>query len=300
MLGQDLEAGSWRQEAEMKTMMRQAWRLAVVVAVVGLMPGRAFAADKTHQQIMAELRMLQEQQQQLQQLLGGLGDTLRTLTTKIDEQSGATRKAFADQKLLVDNLGEGVRILREKADDTNVRLSSMTQELESLRQTIASIPAPAAVAPSVDPVTGEPLAAPPQPGTASVPNVSHKRVYDMSYSDYTAGQWDLAVKGFEEYIRSYPSSPLADDAQLNIGNAYYAAGRFKEAVSALLKVISDFPQSDSVSAAYYKLGKSYEELARVDDARKAYEAIIEKFPDSMDRSLAQQALERLKRKEDVG
>jgi tol-pal system protein YbgF len=283
-------------------MMRHAWRLAVVMAVVGMMPARALAADKTHQQIMAELRMLQEQQQQLQQLLGGLGDTLRTLTTKIDVQSGATRKAFADQKLLVDNLGEGVRILREKADDTIVRLSSMTQELESRRETIASIPAPAPVVPAVDPVTGEPLASPPQPGTASVPppNVSHKRVYDMSYSDYTAGQWDLAVKGFEEYIKSYPSSPLADDAQLNIGNAYYAAGRFKEAAGALLKVISDFPQSDSVSAAYYKLGQSYEQLARLDDARKAYEAIIEKFPDSMDRSLAQQALERLKRKEDVG
>lgn len=280
------------------TMMRQRWPIVVVAAMVALMPARALAADKTHQQIMAELRMLQEQQQQLQQLLGGLGDTLRTLTTKIDEQSGATRKAFADQKLLVDNLGEGVRILREKADDTNVRLASMTQELESLRGTIASMPAPAPIAPAIDPVTGEPVpASPPQPGSATPPpNVSHKRVYDLSYSDYTAGQWDLAVAGFEEYIRSYPTSPLADDAQLNIGNAYYAAGRFKEAADALMKVINDFPQSDSVPPAYYKLGQSYERLNRVEDARKAFEAVIEKFPNSQDRSLAQQALERMKRK----
>lgn len=279
--------------------MRHVWRIVAVMAVVGLLPAPALAADKTHQQIMAELRMLQEQQQQLMQLLGGLGETLQVLTTRIDDQAGVVRKAFADQRLLVDNVTEGVRILREKADDTNVRLSSMTQELDSLRQTIASMPAPAAVAPAVDPVTGEPLpGAPPQTSTVGTPppNVSHSRVYEMAYADYTGGQWDLAIAAFEEYIRSYPTSPLADDAQLNIGNAYYGAGNFKEAAAALLRVINDYPQSDSVSPAYYKLGQSYERLNRPDDARKAYEAVIEKFPYGQDHSLARQALERMKRR----
>ena len=44
----------------------------------------AAAADKTHQQMMAEIRMLQEQQAQLQQMLHGLADTLKTMTAKID------------------------------------------------------------------------------------------------------------------------------------------------------------------------------------------------------------------------
>lgn len=277
--------------------MRQAWAIVAVMAIAGMMPARALAADKTHQQIMAELRMLQEQQQQLMQLLGGLGDTLKTLTTRIDDQSGAMRKAFADQKLLVDNVNEGVRILREKADDTNVRLSSMTQEIESMRQTIASMPVQAA-APAVDPVTGEPLPGAPPAGTPNAPpiSVSHQRMYDLSYSDYTAGQWDLAVAGFEEYIRTYPTSPLADDAQLHIGDAYYGAGKFKEAAAALLRVINDYPESDSVAPAYYKLGHSYVQLNQLEDARKAYEAVIQKFPNSQDRSLAEQALERMKRK----
>ena len=64
-------------------------------------PARRGAADKEHQQLMAEIRMLQEQQQQLQQMLGGLADTLKMMTTRLDEHAGANRKAFADQKLLV-------------------------------------------------------------------------------------------------------------------------------------------------------------------------------------------------------
>ena len=281
-----------------RAMMRQAWVLVVTAAVLGAAPGRALAADKTHQQIMAEIRMLQEQQQQLQQLLGGLVETLKTLSTKMDDQSGATRKGFADQKLLVDNAAEGVRILREKADDTNVRLASMTQELETLRQTIGSMPAPSSVAPStVDPATGAPVegTSPANVPSGPPPNVSHQRVYDQSYADYTGGQYDLAITGFESYIRSYPTSPLADDAQLNIGNSYYGLGRYKEASAALQKLITDYAQADTLSTAYYKLGQAYERLNQPDLARKAYDSVLQRFPNAFEASLAQQALERMKR-----
>ena len=68
----------------------------VLPAVVSMMlvpTVASAAANKEHLQLMAEIRMLQEQQQQLQGLLGSLQDTLKTVATKIDDQSAATRKA---------------------------------------------------------------------------------------------------------------------------------------------------------------------------------------------------------------
>ena len=47
--------------------------------------------------MMAEIRMLQEQNHQLQQSIGTLVDALKTVTTKIDEQSATTRKTTADR-----------------------------------------------------------------------------------------------------------------------------------------------------------------------------------------------------------
>src|SRR5688572_316086 len=105
-------------------MIKRDMKIIVGLTIVLALALPAHAADKTHQQMMAEIRMLQEQQQQLAALLGNLTDTLKTVTARMDEQSNASRKAFADQKLLVDNIAEGVRMLREKSDDTNVRLSS--------------------------------------------------------------------------------------------------------------------------------------------------------------------------------
>ncbi len=103
------------------------------------------AANKEHLQLMAEIRMLQEQQQQLQGLLGALQDTLKVVTTKLDDSAAATRKGLADQTLATTNIGDNVRVLREKTDETNVRISTMAQELDALRQTIASQPAPSSV-----------------------------------------------------------------------------------------------------------------------------------------------------------
>jgi tol-pal system protein YbgF len=285
--------------------MRSTGRLAgAVMALTLAMPAVVGAANKEHQQLMAEIRMLQEQQQQLQQMLGGLADTLKVMTTRLDSEADVSRKAFADQKLLVSGIGDTVRQLREKADDTNVRLSTMTQELQALRQSVASMPPSAAAAPTNEPAPVDPNAPAGAPGVAAAPagapgaaNISPTRMYDQSYADYAAGQFDLAVDGFQAFIRTFPTSPKAAEAQLYIGYSLYNAGRNNDAVAALQKVITDYPQSGSVSSAYYKLGLTYEALKQPDNARKAFETVVQKYQSSADAVLAQQALERLKRRE---
>ena len=269
----------------------------VVALSFAAVPG--YAGDKTHQQIMAEIRMLQEQQAQLTRTLTGLVETLKTVTTKIDDQASVNRKISADQKLLIDGIGDNVRILREKADDTNVRLSSMTQELESMRHAISSMPAPSTV------TTGTPVSptdpAAPAPVTPSSPSgpppsVSPDKAYSAAFSDFTAGQYDLAIQGFEFYLRTFPKSVRAPEAQLNIGNSHYAQGKFADAVAAFQKVISDYAQSDSVPTAYYKLGLSYEGLKQIDLAKRAYETAIKNFPSAFDTQLARQRLDALNRR----
>src|ERR1700704_1352738 len=93
----------------------------------------ARAANKEHQQLMADLRMLQEQSQQLQNLIGSVTEALKAVNTRLDQQAETTRKNFADQKLVIDNLSNDARVIREKLDDNNVRIGSLTPEGDSLR-----------------------------------------------------------------------------------------------------------------------------------------------------------------------
>ena len=92
---------------------------------------------------MADLRMLQEQTQQLQALMTDLGEALKAVNSRLDDQTSLERKAFADGKVQMDTMSGDLRVVREKVDETNVRLGSISQELESLRQ---AMPEPGAVA----------------------------------------------------------------------------------------------------------------------------------------------------------
>jgi TolA-binding protein len=261
------------------------------------------AANKEHLQLMAEIRMLQEQQQQLQGLLGALQDTLKVVTTKLDESAAGTRKAMADQTLATTNIGDNVRILREKTDETNVRISTMVQELESMRQTIASQPAPQPVAAAppagTDPALGAPTVAAPPVRPTPPPGVSAQRMYETSLDDYMAARYPIAIEGFQQFIQTFPTAPQAGAAMYNIGMSYFnqRPPKWAEAREAFLKVINDFPQAPgpAVPDAYFKLGQVYEALNQPDNAKKAYEAAVQKFPGPAS-ALSSQALARLTRR----
>ena len=174
------------------------------------------APNKEHLQLMAEIRMLQEQQQQLQALIGSLQDTLKTVSSKLDDQAAVTRKAMADQTLAVTNIGDNVRMLREKTDETNVRISSVSQEIEGLRQALTSQPPPqTGLQPGAPqpggtvPMGGQPATAPGTSASSGSPlnPVSAQRMYETSYDDYTAGRYDLAIDGFGNFVATFQRAP---------------------------------------------------------------------------------------------
>ena len=143
---------------------------AVVCRARSLPAQPARAANKEHLQLMAEIRMLQEQNQQLQALLGTLQDTLKTVTTKIDEQSAATRKAMADQTLAVNNIGDNVRVAaREDGRDQRPDLDRVAGDRRAARRRSSSQPAPQCRRhvrrPSPIRAGGPPTAPPPTPPT---------------------------------------------------------------------------------------------------------------------------------------
>jgi tol-pal system protein YbgF len=272
-------------------------------ALVALCASPAAAQSRREMQMMADIRMLQEQTQQLQQQLQTaittLSDALKAINTRIDEQSNATRKAFADQKLIVDELSNNLRVIRERVDDANVRIGSLSQEVEALRLSIPQFPAAPATGidpsqPALPPGGTAPVqpAAPPPPAPAG-PGVSPQRMYETAWSDFTAGQYELCIGGFEQYLRTFPRSELAADAQFYIGECYFLSGKFTEAVDAYNRTITGYAKSGQVAPALYKRGLAFESLQQYDRARESYEQVMKNYSDTAAARLAKQNLDRL-------
>lgn len=273
--------------------------VALLLAVPAAMPMEA--ANKEHQQMMADLRMLQIQTQQLQAQLVALNDVLKTVTARLDEQAGVSRKSFADSKIQVDTLAGDVRVLREKADETNVRLSSISQEVDAIRQAQTALQqqAQAAAAVPPDPNAPAPAATPaPSPVSPVTPDsmnvgISPQQLFRAARSDYYAQNWSLAIQGFESYIKTFPKSDLADDAQYYIGETLLLSGKPREAVAAYDRVIAAYPASNTLPDAYYKRGMAYTSLGQAAQARESFEFVVKSYADSDAARLSKQALDRL-------
>lgn len=288
-------------------MSRHLQRGAIVLLGILLGTAPASAQSRREMQMMADIRMLQEQTQQLQQQLQAaialLSDSLKQLNSRLDEQSSATRKAFADQKLVTDMVGNDMRVIRERVDETNVRITSLSQEVEALRLAIPSFPAgaDATAPPSPDGPPGAPTSSPsapqpPPPATGSpASGVSPQRLYDTAWADFTAGQWTLCVEGFTTYLKSFPRSDAADDAQFYVGECQLSDNKFAAAMDSYSRVISNYPKGDKLPDAYYKLGVAFDWLGQPERAKESWETLMKNFPDSTLSRLAKQQLDRLSR-----
>ncbi len=277
-------------------MMRTVICAGAVASVLALADGPASARDKEHMQLAADLRMLQEQSQQLQLLLGQLGEALKAINQRLDDQAKVNVKAFADQKLIIDTVSKDLGVVREKLDDTNTRVGSVSQEIDALRQAVQQLASrpPAAVPPeSADAApgglpAGAPAASPPPP---PVPvGLSPQRLFDQAKADYAAGLYDLAISGFKGFIATFPKHDLADDAQVEIGNAYLQDGKFAQAVDAYDLAIRTYPGGNAVPDAYYKKGLALQQLKRTAEARETWEYLVKTYPDSVAAALARQRL----------
>jgi tol-pal system protein YbgF len=270
--------------------------LGVLLTVAFVAP--ASAADKETRQMMADIRILQEQSQQLQNLIASLTEAIKAVNTRIDEQTNASRKSFADQKLVIDTLTSDLRVVREKVDDNNVRVGSLSQEIDALRQSVTALGtmAPATTPDGAAVPSGDGSAPAPAPTGAAAVGASPQKLLDSAMADYYAGQYDLAILGFESYVKTFPQSPQASFAQMHVADSYYQAGKYDQAVQAYDVVIRDYPRSNEVPDAYVRKGTSLKTLRQLPEAREAFEYVIKNFPDSVAATVAQQRLQELTQK----
>jgi tol-pal system protein YbgF len=263
------------------------------------MAAPAGAQNREHQQLAAEARMLQEQTQQLAIAIAQLNEALKAINARIDATGNDNRKGFADQRLLIDNMANDVRVVRERTDDTNLRIATLREELEALRTSVLAMQQASLAAPPVDPSAPvdpnapapAPVTAPPLPSTLGL---SPTRLLETARGDYFAGQYALAITGFEQFLKAFPRSESAGEAQFYIGESYYSQSRWPDAIAAYNAVIQNYPMSGSVAEAYYKRGLAQERAGQVDAARASWEAAIKLYPESDGARLSKQSLDRLR------
>jgi tol-pal system protein YbgF len=250
----------------------------------------ASAQNREHLQMAAELAILRQQNQELANTLAEtiklLNETAKALNTRIDQTNEAMRKGFADQSLTLGTTAGDVRKTLAQTQDAATRLGELKEEVQALRTSIPALLSrltppdggfaadPGAV--SADGAAG---ALPPSQPPSTL-GLSPDRMYSTAQSDYGGGNYVAAIQGFQEFLKAFPTSTRADDAQLYIGEAEFIQNRFEAAAAAYNLVIQNYPKGDQVPWAYYKRGIAQSRLGQTAAARASFEAAVKLFPDT--------------------
>lgn len=126
--------------------------------------------------------------------------------------------------------------------------------------------------------------------TVSLGGVDADRLYNTAYLDFTRGNYRVAIVGFRRFIRLFPSSEMADNAQYWIGECFYSEGVLDSAEVEFQRVVSDYPAGNKVPAAIYKLGLVYQLQGKEVLAQKKFKEVVEKYPGTNEAKLAGERL----------
>lgn len=135
----------------------------------------------------------------------------------------------------------------------------------------------------------------PNPPGASA-GANPNQLYDQASGDLTQGRYAIAIQGFRDFLKAFPSSDLADNARYGVGEGFFALSKFDSAATEYGAVVRDHANGDRAPAALYKLALSEEKLNRADDSRKHLEELVKRFPDSGEAQLARERLGTAKRR----
>lgn len=226
-----------------------------------------------------------------------LADTRRDVAQQRDillstrASSGSTTQELFDQ----------MSRLEGKLDEVMHRFTTVAERASGSTLPSGPVNGPATSPGSGSPVTGAPGTGPPPaagPGTAVAPGTggpTPSQTYELATRDLTEGRYALALQGYRDFLRRFPDTELADDAQYGIGECFFAQVAFDSAAVEYGHVQERWPKSDRIPAALYKLGICQERLARTAEARKTFEDLVRRFPASSEAGLARDRIGAAKR-----
>lgn len=297
--------------------MRIRWiAVALVVLLVGALGGAiltsppASAVSKEIIQLQQQVAQLLQGQQDLRSALDQKDAELKTLieqsldsVSKLNSSMSTLEKNVLDVQAnsgsRIDTLATQTQGISDNLQDVQARVGKLSQQMTDIQGVLQTIdakvsggaPAGGAASPNSNPDNS---AAPPinQPA-GGAPAPSADVLYTSALRDYSGGKYDLARQEFSDYLRYFPTTDLASNAQFYIGEIDYVQADFPAAIAQYDKVIVNYPKSFKQGAARLKKGEALLETGQRAAALREFREVVRRYPGSEEAKRAQAKLHEL-------
>jgi tol-pal system protein YbgF len=270
--------------------------LAAILTVCAIAP-RSFAANKDMIALQTMVQNLQTQLQQLQQsidermgvmknLVEQSADNVNKMATGVNNLQATIDRQLQQQQQAtggkVDQLSSQIQALNDSVDELKARLATTSKQLSDVIDKFNNIQA------SQPPTQAAPV---PQPQQVQAP--PPQVLYDNALRDYNSGKYDLAAQEFSQFMKFYPTTDLAGNAQFYLADIEYQQKNYEAAAADYDKVLEQYPSGNKTPTAQLKKGFSLLELGQKDAGVRELRMLIARYPRSIEATQAQDRLRRL-------
>lgn len=210
--------------------------------------------------------------------------------------SGAAAPLSAQAQLFMQlqQMQEEITKLRGLLEEQQHELRQLRQENLERYQTLDNRINAGAQSSSPSVASEEPMSAPAAAGSAQDADPeTEKLYYDASFDLIKQRDFEKAQQAFSAFLRKYPNSQYAGNAQYWLGEVYLVQNDLQAAGKAFALVSHNYPEHNKVPDSLYKLADVERRLGHADKARGILQQVVAQYPNSSAAQLAQQDLAKL-------
>ncbi|HEU0173885.1 MAG TPA: tol-pal system protein YbgF [Blastocatellia bacterium] len=220
--------------------------------------------------LKTELVLLQRTTQTMQDTFNKTMGELNTLIVQMSDNISAIRRAQESVSTKSGDVTAQVTSIGERVTATNERMERLSEQFAQVKKLIEDY--------QKGPVMG-----------AITPG-NPDQLFASAYADYSRGNYDLAISEFRQYVESYPSSEMTDNAQYWIGEILYAQKKLPEASAAFEQVKMLSPNGDKTASALFRRATILLEMGRKEEAVVQLLSVFKDYSKTKESELAYQKL----------
>jgi tol-pal system protein YbgF len=251
--------------------------------LLGAMP--MLAADKPNRDIQELQRDVAQLQEVVKALQRSLEDRISTLGTQVQGATDTAAKTGAAvinvqksvERVTQDQdtkLTPAVSALSGRVDQLSATLTTVQQAVADLTSAVTQLQSQVGDVGNLLKVIQQPVAPPAPTG----PPMPATELYQNADRDRTSGKYELAVQGYQDYLKWFSNGPQAANAQYSLGFCYYSLKDYEDAVKQFDAFLERSPKGSKVPEALFYKGKSLSALDRGREATETYRKLRSRFP----------------------
>ncbi len=203
---------------------------------------------------------------------------------RLERMLKAKQAAEFEMQQRVDTLQQEVLDLRGLTEQQSYQINQILQRQRQLYEDIAKLNSAknTPVAPVPTSTTSQP-----QVSSSLGETASYERAVNLVLKDR---KYDDAIPAFRDFIKQYPDSTYAANANYWLGQLLFNKGEFTESNQAFSAVVNQYKDSNKRADSLVKLGMIAEKSNDTVTAKRFYQQTVDEYANSAAARLAQQQL----------